>query len=82
MLSSGVIHGPPDWLQPGQLNMPISMPSSPAFFMAVWVMSHHSSEKSFTGPSAEPSDWLPMNARVMPTRFIDSRSFTTPSLEM
>ena len=83
MLCSGVTQGPPDWLQPGQLNIPISIPSSPAFFRAVWVMSHHSSEKSGTIPSSHPSvDWLPMNARVIPTRFMASRSFTTPSLEI
>ena len=83
MLCSGVTQGPPDWLQPGQLNIPTSISRSAAVFMAVWVMSHHSSENRRTRISDSSSvDWLPMNARVIPTLFIDSRSLTTPSLEM
>ena len=83
MLCSGVTQGPPDWLQPGQLNMPSSISRPAAVFMAVWVMSHHSSENSGTRISESSSvDWLPMKARVMPTRFMASRSLTTPSLEM
>ena len=83
--SSGSIHGPPAWLQPGQLNTPMSIPSSVAFFKAVCMTSYHSSVKSFTGPrgvpSASGSPILPMKARSIPIRFIDSRSATTPSFE-
>ena len=59
------------------------MSSSAAFFIAVWVMSHHCSENSGTRSWESSSvDWLPMNARVIPTLFMASRSRITPSLEM
>gem|GEM_PF-4839061 len=41
--SSGLTHGPPDWLHPGELKIPISMSSSEAVLSAVWSIFHHSS---------------------------------------
>src|SRR5690554_262171 len=48
--SSGLIHGPPDWLHPGELNIPISISNSVAVFKARCSISHHSSLNIFTSP--------------------------------
>ena len=71
-------------LHPGQLNSPISTPSSDALLNAVWNASLHSGEKVSTGPRLSVSI-LPMSAmyaRSMPARFIASMSFAAPSDEM
>ena len=54
MAVSGFTHGPPDWLQPGELNTPISMPSRLAVSNAVASAFSHSGENVFTGPGGTP----------------------------
>ena len=81
----GFTHGPPAWLHPGELKMPISMFSSVAFLRAACMMSHHSSENIFTSPvgaSLGGRPMLAMKARLMPAFFMASRSAITPALEM
>ena len=74
--------GPPDWLQPGELKIPISMPRRLAVENAVWRTSFHSGENVLTGPlSFPPPPMSPMYGRSMPAFFIASRSFLTPSHE-
>jgi hypothetical protein len=40
---SGFTQGPPDWLHPGELKIPISIPNSVAVFKAICNTFHHSS---------------------------------------
>lgn len=84
MLCSAFIHGPPDWLQPGQLNMPICTPSRPPSRTACPTASHHPSLNTGVSPGgrAPGSETWPMKAAPMPRSRISSRSLVTPALEM
>ena len=50
MACSGFTQGPPLWLQPGELNIPSSIPRRLAVSNAVATALYHSGENVFTGP--------------------------------
>lgn len=79
----GLIQGPPDWLQPGQLNMPMFTPTRPPSRIACSIRPHHSSLKTLIRPAGTSSrKMLPISASPIPKRAIASRSRVIPSLEM
>ena len=78
--SDGFTHGPPDELQPLQLESPTASPSRRASASAWRSISIHSSEPNATGPSGMPAVTSKMNTPPIPTRAIDSRSAVMPAL--
>src|SRR5262245_7278650 len=83
MACSGLTHGPPVSLHPGELKMVISNPSRSAS-AALWrtASSHSGVPKTiflstvWPPPEATSANWKP----PMPARFIHSRSLVMPSL--